>query len=46
MAAVKALIDSTDKEEAENGQVQVACEGFTVTPIGITIPGFCYGKKM
>jgi hypothetical protein len=46
MAAVKALIDSTDKEEAENGQVQVACEGFAVTPIGITIPGFCYGKKM
>lgn len=43
---MKALIDSVDKEEASNGQVQVACEGFAVTPIGITTPGFCFGKKM
>jgi hypothetical protein len=46
MAAVKAIIEGVDKEEAENGQVQVACEGFSITPIGITVPGFCYGKKL
>jgi hypothetical protein len=44
--AMKAIIDSIDKEEASNGQVQVACDGFSVTPIGITTPGFCFGKKM
>jgi hypothetical protein len=46
LIGMKALIDSVDKEEATNGQVQVACEGFSVTPIGITTPGFCFGKKI
>ena len=46
LIGMKALIDSMDKEEATNGQVQVACEGFAVTPIGITTPGFCFGKKI
>ena len=46
MVAVKAIVDGIDKEEAQNGKVQVACDGFSVTPIGVTIPGFCYGKKL
>ena len=46
MASVKAILDGIDKEEAQNGQVQVGCDSFSVTPIGVTIPGFCYGKKM
>jgi hypothetical protein len=46
LVAVKAIIEGVDKEEAQNGKVQVACDGFSVTPIGVTIPGFCYGKKI
>jgi hypothetical protein len=46
MVAVKAIVDGIDNEEAQNGKVQVACEGFSVTPIGVTTPGFCYGKKL
>jgi hypothetical protein len=46
MAAVKAIVDGIDKEEAENGKTEIACLGFTVTPIGMTAPGLCYGKKL
>jgi hypothetical protein len=46
MLAIKAIVDGVDKEETQNGKVQVACDGFSVTPIGVTIPGFCYGKKL
>jgi len=46
LVAIKAIVDGIDNEEAKNGKVQVACEGFSVTPIGVTIPGFCYGKKL
>jgi hypothetical protein len=46
VVSMKALIDSIDKEEASNGQVQVGCDPFVVTPIGVTKPGFCFGKKM
>lgn len=46
MAAVKAVVDGIDKEEAENGKTEIACLGFTVTPIGVTAPGLCFGKKL
>lgn len=46
MAAVKAIVDGIDKEEAQNGKTEIACLGFTVTPIGMTAPGLCYGKKL
>lgn len=46
MAAVKAVVDGIDKEEAENGKTEIACLGFAVTPIGTTSPGLCYGKKL
>lgn len=46
MAAVKAVVDGIDKEESENGKTEIACLGFTVTPIGVTAPGLCFGKKL
>jgi hypothetical protein len=46
MAAVKAIVDGMDQEEAQNGKVEVACQGFSITPIGVTVPGKCYGKKI
>jgi hypothetical protein len=46
MAAVKAVIDGVDKEESENGQVQIAVDFLSVTPIGQTIPKVVYGKKI
>jgi hypothetical protein len=46
MAAVKAMIDGMDKEEAENGQVQIGVDFLSVTPIGTTVPKVVYGKKI
>jgi hypothetical protein len=46
MAAVKAVIEGVDKEESENGQVQIAVDFLSVTPIGQTIPKVVYGKKI
>jgi len=46
LAAIKAIIDGVDKEEAENGQVQVAVDFLSITPIGQTIPKVVYGKKI
>ena len=46
LASIKALIDGIDKEEAQNGQVQVAVDFLSITPIGQTIPKVVYGKKI
>ena len=44
--AMKALIDGMDKEEAENGQVQIAIDPLSITPIGTTLPSISFGKKV
>jgi hypothetical protein len=44
--AMKAVIDSIDKEEAENGQVQIAIDPLSITPIGTTLPSVSFGKKL
>lgn len=44
--AMKALIDGMDKEEAENGQVQIAIDPLSITPIGTTLPSVAFGKKI
>ena len=46
MASIKAVIDGIDKEESQNGQVQVAVDLLSITPIGQTIPKVVYGKKL
>jgi hypothetical protein len=46
LAAVKGIIDGMDKEQAENGQVQVAVDFLSITPIGQTIPKVIYGKSL
>jgi hypothetical protein len=46
LAAVKAILDGQDKEESQNGQVQVAAGPFSITPIGLTVPSVAYGKKL
>jgi hypothetical protein len=46
LASVKAMIDGMDQEESENGQVQVAVDFLSITPIGQTIPKVVYGKKL
>lgn len=46
LAAVKAILDGQDKEESQNGQVQVAAGPFSITPIGLTVPSVAYGKKI
>ena len=35
-----------DKEEAENGQVQIAIDPLSITPIGTTLPSVAFGKKI
>lgn len=34
------------KEESENGKVQIAIGGLSITPAGITVPSSAFGKKM
>ena len=46
LAAVKAILDGQEKEENQNGQVQVAAGPFSITPIGLTVPAVAYGKKL
>ena len=46
MASIKAVIDGIDKEESQNGQVQVAVDLLSITPIGQTIPKVVFGKKL
>jgi hypothetical protein len=46
LAAVKAILDGQDKEESQNGQVQIAAGPFSITPIGLTVPSVAYGKKL
>lgn len=46
LAAVKGIIDGMDKEQAENGQVQIAVDFLSITPIGQTIPKVVYGKSI
>jgi hypothetical protein len=46
LAAMKAMLDGQDKEESQNGQVQVAAGPFSITPIGLTVPSVAYGKKL
>lgn len=37
---------SMASEEAENGKVQIAIGGLTITPAGMTVPSSAFGKKM
>lgn len=46
MASIKAIIDGIDKEESENGQVQIALSPMSVNPINQTDPLVLYGKKL
>jgi hypothetical protein len=46
LAAMKAMLDGQDKEESQNGQVQIAAGPFSITPIGLTVPAVAYGKKL
>jgi hypothetical protein len=46
LAAVKGIIDGIDKEQSQNGQVQVAVDFLSITPIGQTIPKVVYGKSL
>jgi hypothetical protein len=46
LAAVDAIIGGIDKEETQNGQVQVAIDPLSLTPIGTTIPQVMFGKKL
>lgn len=46
MIAIKAIIDGIDKEESENGQVQIAIDPLSITPIGTTLPSVAFGKKL
>lgn len=46
LASIKAMLDGSDKEDSQNGQVQIAATSLAVTPIGLTIPQVFYGKKL
>ena len=46
LAAVKGIIDGIDKEQSQNGQVQIAVDFLSITPIGQTIPKVVYGKSL
>lgn len=46
VASIKAIIDGIDKEESENGQVQIALSPLSVNPINQTDPLTLYGKKL
>jgi hypothetical protein len=46
VASIKAIIDGIDKEESENGQVQIALSPLSVNPINQTDPLTLYGKKI
>jgi hypothetical protein len=46
VASIKAVIDGIDKEESENGQVQIALSPLSVNPINQTDPLILYGKKI
>jgi hypothetical protein len=46
LAAMKAMLDGQDKEESQNGQVQIAAGPFSITPIGLTVPAVAHGKKL
>ena len=46
MIAIKAIIDGIDKEESDNGQVQIAIDPLSITPIGTTLPSVAFGKKL
>ena len=45
LASIKAVLDGSDKEERQNGGLQVAVKPMTVLPIGITKGLTSYGKK-
>ena len=44
LAAMKALLDGSDQENASNGKAQIAIYPLSITPIGQTTPIVCYGK--
>jgi len=46
LIAIKAIIDGIDKEESDNGQVQIAIDPLSITPIGTTLPSVAFGKKL
>lgn len=46
LAAMDSIIGAIDEEETKNGQVQIAVDPLSVSPIGITIPQVVYGKKL
>jgi hypothetical protein len=46
VASIKAIIDGIDKEESENGQVQIGLSPLSVNPINQTDPLILYGKKI
>jgi hypothetical protein len=46
VASIKAIIDGIDREESENGQVQIALSPLSVNPINQTDPLILYGKKI
>lgn len=46
LAAIKGMLDGQDKEESQNGQVQIAAGPFSITPIGLTVPSVAFGKKL
>ncbi len=46
LLGIKAIIDGIDKEESENGQVQIAIDPLSITPIGTTLPSVAFGKKL
>tara|TARA_R110000868_G_scaffold84_3_gene852 strand:+ start:2168 stop:4087 length:1920 start_codon:yes stop_codon:yes gene_type:complete len=45
LVSIKAVLDGSDKEERQNGGLQVAVKPMTVLPIGITKGLSSYGKK-
>ena len=45
LASIKGMMDGMDKEEAQNGNYQIAIKPTAVTPIGITQGLTSYGKK-
>lgn len=45
LASIKGMLDGIDKEEAQNGNYQIAIKPTAVLPIGITQGLVSYGKK-
>jgi hypothetical protein len=45
LVSIKAILDGSDKEDRQNGSLQVAVKPMTVLPIGVTKGLSSYGKK-